>query len=88
MIIISALLSDSSRDGGYKLESIVKMILSLLQTATKSEVQRLITASQMCYARLHPLKKDRGILLQILLVATDHDHTYLWRYAYVKLFML
>lgn len=84
---LTALLSDSNRDGDYKLESIVKMILSLLQTATKSEVQRLITASQMCYARLHPLKKDRGILLQILLVATDHDHTYLWRFSSISLWV-
>ncbi|XP_042883985.1 testis-expressed protein 10-like [Penaeus japonicus] len=84
---LTALLSDSGRDGEYKLENVVKMILSLLQIATKSEVQRLVIASQMCYARLHPLKKDRGILLQILLVATDHDHTYLWRFSNVNLWV-
>ncbi|XP_042216329.1 testis-expressed protein 10-like [Homarus americanus] len=75
---LSKLLRDGNQDRQYNLGSVVTILLDLLQVIPKSQGEILVNAAQTCYSNFHPLKKDRALLLQILLAATDVDHTYLW----------
>ncbi|XP_069166523.1 testis-expressed protein 10 [Procambarus clarkii] len=76
---LARLLRDGNRDGRYNLGAVVNILLDLLQVAPEKQAESLLNAAQTCYARLHPLKKDRALLLQILLAATDLDHPQLWK---------
>lgn len=73
------LLRDGNRDGQYNLGSVVNILSDLLQLIPEKQADSLLAAAQTCYTRLHPLKKDRALLLQILLAATDIDHPQLWK---------
>ncbi|CAL4108262.1 unnamed protein product [Meganyctiphanes norvegica] len=83
-----ALLSDPKRDGGYNVSHAVELILRLLPADTgKSqsyEESALIDSICSCYSRLHPLKKSRITLLQVLLHITDIDHRNLWSFTSVS----
>lgn len=80
---LSQLLRDGNRDGQYNMTAVVKIIKELMAPAQKSEIQTIVSASHICFVRLHPLKKDRALLLDLLLEVLGKDHQYMWSYTSV-----
>ncbi|XP_068208815.1 testis-expressed protein 10 homolog [Palaemon carinicauda] len=80
---LSQLLRDGNRDGQYNMAGVVKIIKELLPPAKEAEVQSIISAAHTCFVRLHPLKKDRAILLDLLLEVLDKEHEYMLSYTSV-----
>ncbi|KAK3866156.1 hypothetical protein Pcinc_028294 [Petrolisthes cinctipes] len=90
---LAKLLRDRNRDGEYQLASLVEVVLAVLipsPTTRNSDYlppstpASLLDGSFTCYARLHPLKKDRSQLLRILLAATNIDNKHIWECEQVE----
>lgn len=76
---IAELLSNKTHDGEYNISAVVKVLLHLLPQTDEQEAESLVGGALACYKRLHPLKKDRTLLLQVLLAATHITNPTLWR---------
>lgn len=84
---LSKLFRDGNRDGQYNMNAVIKIIKEILPPAPKGEIITIISSAHACYARLHPLKKDRSLLLELLLVATDMNHQYMWKCTCIDLWI-
>lgn len=75
----TGLLCDKTHDGEYNISAVIKVLLHLLPQADEQEAESLLGGALACYKRLHPLKKDRVLFLQILLAATHITNPTLWQ---------
>ncbi|KAK7066848.1 hypothetical protein SK128_015945 [Halocaridina rubra] len=79
MNFFTKLLRDGNRDGQYNMSAVVNIIIELLPVSKGDEVSAVISAAHTCFSRLHHLKKDRALLLDLLLATTDMNYSYMWR---------
>lgn len=78
-VLITELLFDKNHDGEYNMNAVVKVLLHLLPQADEQEAESLLGSAFSCYKRLHPLRKDRTFLLQVLMTATHIANPILWQ---------
>ena len=64
--------------------ALVQVLLHLLPQADEEEGEAVVGSALSCYTRLHPLRKDRTLLLQVLLAATHITNPTLWQYVLEK----
>lgn len=79
---ITELLCDKTRDGEYNMIAVVKVLLHLLPQADEQKAESLVGSAFACYRHLHPLRKDRTLLLQVLLTATHITNPTLWQWVF------
>lgn len=84
---LARVLSNKTHDGEYNISAVVKVLLHLLPQTDEQEAESLVGGALACYKRLHPLKKDRTLLLQVLLAATHITNPTLWRCQSVDLWV-
>lgn len=78
-VFVTELLLDKTHDGEYSMGAVVKVLLHLLPQADEQEAESLVSSALTCYKRLHPLRKDRTLLLQVLLTATHITNPTFWK---------
>ncbi|KAG0723334.1 Testis-expressed protein 10 [Chionoecetes opilio] len=76
---LTKLLCDKTHDGEYNMSAVLKVLLHLLSQADGQDAQELVQSAFSCYKRLHPLRKDRTLLLQVLMTATHITNPTLWQ---------
>lgn len=76
---VVGVLREKTHDGEYNINAVVKVLLHLLPQTDEQEAESLVGGALACYKRLHPLKKDRTLLLQVLLAATHITNPTLWQ---------
>ncbi|MPD05698.1 hypothetical protein E2C01_101456 [Portunus trituberculatus] len=76
---MSKVLLDKTHDGEYNMGAVVKVLLHLLPQADEQEAESLVSSVFTCYKRLRPLRKDRTLLLQVLLAATHITNPTIWK---------
>ena len=77
-MFVTEVLLNKAHDGEYNIGGVVKVLLHLLPQADNQDAESLVNSSFTCYRRLHPLRKDRTLLLQVLLAATHITNPALW----------